>query len=150
MPLFQYDCWNCDHSEEMIFVGPSDPEELFDCPKCKGIPGEHPSKMRRVIVSNRTDINLVDSPWIKSISEVVNKNPHTQKREDREFLRSPTRKNYHNWKRANGLRHMDSGEQGLPNKPDYKGRLDRIKGKLKRRMQDGSMKRLDGDRVEIR
>ena len=143
MPLFQYDCWNCDHSEEMIFVGASDPEELFDCPKCY-------ASMRRVIVSDRTDDNLVDSPWIKSISEVVNKNPHTQKREDREFLRSPTRKNYHNWKRANNLRHMDSGEQGLPNKPDYKGRLERIKGKLKRRMQDGSMKREDGDRIEIR
>jgi hypothetical protein len=79
----------------------------------------------------------------------VNKNPVTQKSEDREFLRSPTRINYQNWKRAHGLRHLDPGERSLPKIPDHRARTEEMKGKLKRRFQEGKIKRLDGDRLEI-
>ena len=54
-----------------------------------------------------------DAPWIRSILDVVDKesgDPATV-----EFLKRPTRTNYKNWMKSQGLRHLEPGEK--PKKP---------------------------------
>jgi hypothetical protein len=49
------------------------------------------------------------------VGEVVDKDP--SKAHCREFLKNPTRHNYQEWMRGEGLRPMEDGEHMRPQKP---------------------------------
>jgi rubrerythrin len=72
------------------------------CPNC-GKPAD------RYYKSGCANTIPIDAAWIKTLHEVVDKDskePHCT-----EFLKSPTRENYHNWMKGEGIRHMDPGEK---------------------------------------
>jgi hypothetical protein len=116
----------------------------YECPECgtiteKIITGEIPATIlcecggnAEKIVSMRLT-TPVDAGWLKSVTEVVDKNP--AKSHCQEFLRHPTRANYKNWMKGEGLRPLEPGEPAMP-KVDKKARVNRIKEGLKRRWQE--------------
>jgi len=117
MPLYDYECYNCENIEERI-EKPDGPQEII-CGKCSGT-------MRRIISTRTPFDNLIDSPWLASVLEVVDKNP--KKAHCQAFLKNPTRKNYQNWMKNEGIRPIDPGEKYLPKKTDTgKGSLFRQK-----------------------
>ena len=109
MPLYDYECSRCGYIEE--FMADSDDFNVQCCPQCS-------HGMVRIVSLGRGNSMPVDCDWIADAREVVNKNPKSQKPEDREFLKFPSRQNYKNWMKANGLRHLEPGEKAMPDKPD--------------------------------
>lgn len=109
MPLYDYRCHVCGHIKEI--VAESDNIDPWVCPECG-------YDMYRIITLGRGNSMPIDCDWLASVREVVNKNPKTQKPEDKEFLKFPSRQNYKNWKKANNLRHLESGEGDTPKKTD--------------------------------
>ncbi len=101
MILYDYQCKGCEYVFEK-FV----PENTtVYCPKC----GFY---TKRILgVPGGTNANQ-DAKWIRSVREVVDKDggPHCQ-----EFLKRPTRENYENWKKVEGIRDFEQGEK--PGKP---------------------------------
>ena len=101
MPLFDYECERCGRIGEYLMN--ADDTALVACPKCPGL-------MHRIISLGRGENVFRDeAPWIKSVLEVVAKDSNSQ--HTREFLANPTRANYREWMRAEGLRPHDPGEQ---------------------------------------
>jgi len=101
MPIYDYECEACGYTWES-FV--SVDETVIDCvnERCGG-------KAKRLLGVPGVNVANQDSPWIRSVLEVVEKNsgkPHCE-----EFLKNPTRKNYQNWMKAEGLRHLEPGEK---------------------------------------
>lgn len=109
MPLYDFECFSCGHIKE--FMADPDDFNVQCCPQCS-------HGMVRIVSLGRGNSMPVDCDWIASVREVVNKNPKTQKPEDKEILKSPTRQNYHNWMKANKLRHLEDGERSLPKPTD--------------------------------
>lgn len=103
---------------------------LFDfrCRRCRAIfedlvrPSEHNpvhscgGETDRLIGISRVYLGNQDADWLKSVGEVVDKDP--SKPHCREFLKNPTRHNYNEWMRGEGIRPMDDGEHMRPRKPD--------------------------------
>lgn len=104
MPLYDYCCYQCDHTWEVIEA--KDNNHVLDCPKC-GYGG------RRIISIHGANCANEDADWIKSVTEVVPKDSNIPA--EREFLRNPTRSNMKEWMKVRGLRHMESGEK--PRRP---------------------------------
>ena len=125
MPLYDYQCHKCNHTWEVIER--SELKITRICRKCSG-------KARRIISLSGVNCNTEDAEWIRSITEVVNKDPGN-KPEDRAFLKHPTRENYRAWMKANNLRHMEPGEG--PTKPppvDERVLTDRLMERHRERM----------------
>jgi len=97
MPLYDYQCESCGYIEEH-YVSPD--ERVMVCSQCGG-------EARRIFSPGNNHPNE-DAGWIRSVLEVVDKEggPHCQ-----EFLKHPTRTNYQNWMRGEGLRHWERGER---------------------------------------
>lgn len=106
MPIFDFECYECEHRWEVI--EPSNAAEIRPCSKC-GAPA------RRIISAGRTADNLVDAPWIKSVTDIVAKGEDASPM-DKAFAKNPTRKNYNQWMQSRGLRPMELGEK--PSRPD--------------------------------
>lgn len=129
MILYSFQCEECNQISEQAF-NMSDCPKKTQCPICQGtaakiisIPGPHLAS---------------ESPgWIKSIREVVNKEGG---RHCQEFLKDPTRKNYHKWMAGEGVRHMEAGEK--PGRPPSQPPAHVITDKI---MQ----KRMDDRRIRI-
>jgi len=96
----------------------------FECPKCGAITEEliesstsvRPCKCggqaRRIISLGRVYLGNQDAAWIKSVIDVVDKK--SDKAHVKEFLRNPTRTNYKNWMKKEGLRPADESVRGGP------------------------------------
>ena len=110
-----YQCRECKNITEHYVKTP--PPMTTQCPKCNGV-SEKLCTMRLTIP--------VDADWIRSVCEVVDKNP--DKPHCQEFLRHPTRANYHAWMKGENLRPLEPGEK--PAKVDSKSRKKRIKHQL--------------------
>lgn len=109
MPIYDIECERCQKVVEVIESFKSNSNRR--CPKCGG-------RMKRIITLGRATDNLVDAPWLKSVLDVVSKDPDAPMA-DRIFLRNPTRRNYQAWMRSRGLRPLEPGEKpGRPDPPD--------------------------------
>lgn len=101
MPLYDYQCERCGHVEEHAMpVG----ERISQCTECGGA-------SRRIISVGMVEANNDDARWIREVTDVVDKEskaPHVV-----EFLKNPTRTNYKNWMRKEGIRHMEPGEKPI-------------------------------------
>jgi putative FmdB family regulatory protein len=102
MPIYQYECADCNKSYERIFKISSCPEFLF-C-NCG-------AKAQKVISASKVNCSNQDAKWIREVRDVVNRRggQHCQ-----DFLNEPTRKNYHQWMKGEGLRHLEKGERMSP------------------------------------
>lgn len=79
---------------------------ISECPseiqcQCEGIAA-------KIISIPGANLNTESPDWIKSITEVVDKEggKHCQ-----DFLRDPTRDNYKKWMKVEGVRHLEPGEK---------------------------------------
>ena len=108
MPLYDMHCSKCEHTFEVIA---KIDEEVLPCPKCK-------ANSKRIISVSGPNCANDDAGWISSVLEVVDKDstaPHVV-----EFRKNPTRENYKNWMKKEGLRHLEPGEETYrkPQEPD--------------------------------
>lgn len=101
MPLYDYECQKCGYVGE-FFMNVED-EDLIPCPqKCSGL-------MKRIFGLGRSSMLVENAAWLNSVLEVVAKDsdkPHV-----REFLANPTRSNYRNWMKKEGIRPFEPGEE---------------------------------------
>jgi len=103
IPLFDFECPKCGNIEERIVhhsVG------FVKCSKCQK------GASKKIISVSGTNCFNDDSPWVRTVLEVVDKDskaPHVV-----EFRKNPTRQNYKNWMKGEGLRHMEPGEERKP------------------------------------
>jgi len=123
VPLYDYECQDqtCGHVFETI-TGVDD--QIVECPRCG-------FNAKRIITVHGACLFNQDAPWIRSVLEVVDKD--SPKPETQEFLKRPTRDNYYNWMRAEGIRPMDSGER--PRRPEEPN-MERIQRDMVRRYKE--------------
>jgi putative FmdB family regulatory protein len=107
MPIYDFECQ--DGSCGIIFEAIAGVDEMVECPKCG-------FSCKRLISVPGVNCFNQDAAWIKSVTEVVDKD--SPKPETREFLKNPTRDNYHAWMRAEGIRPFEQGERTRPEKPN--------------------------------
>lgn len=103
MPIYDYECKECGHLAVDVIAGIDD--QLLDCPECT-------RKMERIISMSGVHTANEDAEWIRSVTEIVEKEPHCVA--SQEFLRSPTRTNLKRWMDAKGLRHIENHHGGPP------------------------------------
>ncbi len=99
MRVYDFECQACGKIHERYISGPVTPMTA-PCAECG-------SQAERIVSMRLTQ--SVDSPWIKSVCDVVDKDPN--KPHCQEFLRHPTRANYKAWMKGEGLRPMEPGEK---------------------------------------
>lgn len=80
---------------------------MLDCPESTKCPYCR-ERTTKIISVPGVNTASESSDWIKSITEVVNKDggQHCQA-----FLKDPTRANYKTWMAKEGVRHVEHGEQ---------------------------------------
>lgn len=102
MILYDFECERCGNTIEVFTDSQTN---TGTCPLCGG-------KTKKIISIGRVNCMNEDANWIRSVTEVVDKEggQHCQ-----EFLKNPTRSNYKKWMKGEGLRPMEPGE--LPGKP---------------------------------
>ena len=100
MPIYDHKCEEGHFTEEVKSVD----DRETKCRKC--------GKVATRVIS-MTGVNCVneDAPWIRSVLEVVEKG--TDRPHCNEFLKNPTRSNYHKWMKGEGIRPMDEGEGNI-------------------------------------
>lgn len=103
MPIYDYECQNCDYLELDVFAK-IDEQELI-CPQCQG-----PSS--RIISLSGVHTANEDAAWIRTVREVVEKDGSC--RVSNEFLKRPTRSNLKAWMKEKGLRHTENHHGGPP------------------------------------
>jgi len=121
MIIHDFECESCGGISENFITDTRYIPDVGVCPVCKG-------KTRKVVSLSQTA--PVDSEWISSVREVVDKDsdaPHCK-----EFLKHPSRQNYKKWMQGEGLRHLEPGEKHAPPKRDKQA----IKDKLMKRQRE--------------
>lgn len=122
MPVYDQECLSCGHTFEVI-AGYDD--EILPCEECG-------AESRRVIAVNGPNCANDDTDWIRSITEVVEKGsgkPHNEI-----FLKNPTRANYKRWMKAEGVRHLEPGEENRrPGPVDVKAIGDKLFNRHRKR-----------------
>lgn len=111
MPLYDHECQECKKIFE-AFAGLE--EQEVDC-SCG-------AKAHRIISVSGQYLGNVDTPWIRSVLDVVDReNPakHVQ-----EFVRNPNRRTYQAWMKGEGIRPMDHTERGAPPTASRRGQQD--------------------------
>ena len=103
MPLYDQECTECGHVFEVL-AGIE--EDVLACEIC-----DAPSK--RLITCGGVFTANEDAGWLKSVVDVVDKDPH--KPHCVEFRKNPTRTNYKRWMKGEGIRPLHPGER--PTKP---------------------------------
>jgi putative FmdB family regulatory protein len=98
--LYDHECKLCGH----VFERLADPNSIVYCEKCGGY-------TKRIISMRGVNTSNQDAPWIRSVTEVVDKEggAHCQ-----QFLKDPTRDNLKNWMKVEGVRHYEPGERIKP------------------------------------
>jgi putative FmdB family regulatory protein len=107
MPLYDYECE--DGSCCALFETLAGIDEHVECPYCG-------FSAKRLISVSGVNVANQDAEWIRSVTEVVDKD--SNKPATREFLKEPTRKNYHAWMKSEGIRPYEPGERKTPPKQD--------------------------------
>lgn len=108
MPIYLYQCGVCSYTEE--HYNDYNTREIT-CEKCGKV-------STRIISTSGVNTINEDAAWLRTVIEVVDKEGG---RHCQEFIKNPTRKNYKNWMKGEGIRPMDTGEgMGKPEKPDMK------------------------------
>jgi len=74
------------------------------CSNCQG-------EMNKLFSFGQSQPLTEESPWIRTVLEVVDKESHDPV--DKQFIKDPTRTNYHLWMRHHGLRPLEN-ERGAP------------------------------------
>lgn len=99
MPIYDYKCDSCGHEFEAIA---KIDERVTQCPVC-GVETNH-----RLCTCTGGNASNEDVPWIRTVREVVDKEggAHCQ-----EFLKDPTRSNFKNWQKKEGVRFLEPGEE---------------------------------------
>ena len=97
-----FECQYCGRVHE-AFVH-SD-KEFDSCPVCG-------FAARKIITVGTVHCGNEDATWLKSVTEVVDKEGGAA---SQEFIKNPTRTNYKRWMKAEGLRPLEPGEK--PSKP---------------------------------
>lgn len=100
MPVYDWECLKCG----TVFEAIRQVDETADCPNCGG-------ETKRLISVPGVNCHNEDADWIRSVTEVVDKEGG---RAAQEFLKNPTRTNYHNWMREEGIRPFEKGESIKP------------------------------------
>lgn len=114
MILHDFMCLQCNHVEEFLVDRDT---EVMECPKCQHI-------MKITFLRSGGHRLPDDTPWLKTVLEVVDKDAGPDKPHTREFLRNPTRENYHNWMKENGIRPLEDNERPR-RKTESEARMDR-------------------------
>ena len=101
MPIYDYECRQCGYIWESFA---HTEETLIDCvnPRCGG-------QAKRLMGVSRVNTTNQDSPWIRSVTEVVDKDSGS--RHCQEFLKCPTRENYKAWMKGEGIRPLEANEK---------------------------------------
>ena len=113
MILKDFKCKTCDEITEFLVRTDPVPGQQV-CPICNG----YAEKIFSVSFTAP-----VDSAWVSSVLEVVDK--HSTDPHCTEFLKHPTRSNYKNWMKGEGLRPLEPGEK--VKRPNQKARRERTK-----------------------
>ena len=88
------------------------------CPSCNG-------HAERYIKSGCANTTPIDAAWLKTLVSVVDKD--TSKPHCVEFLKNQTRQNYENWKKGEGVRHIEPGERlSKPEPFDVRAHADKV------------------------
>lgn len=107
MPLYDYQCELCGYTTEH-FTHPD--EQELECEMCGGV-------AKRLFSSGHANPRY-DSEhpgWLRDTLEVVDKEGG---RHCQEFLHNPSRENYRDWMRGEGIRPMERGEEKM-HRPDW-------------------------------
>jgi putative FmdB family regulatory protein len=124
MPVYDFECTKCGEVKEVILFDVNINEQ--ECPICSGT-------AKKIISAGGTNCFNEDADWIRSITEVVDKDGG---RHCQEFLKRPTRANYKKWMKKEGVRHREDGEPLKP-PPVDEGRL--LKKTMERHMRRSSL-----------
>lgn len=128
MPLYDYECHNCEYTFEVIA---RIEETVVPCPKCE-------RAADRIISVSGAYTGNEDAPWIRSVADVIECD--SDNKHDQRFLQSnKTRGDLKRWMKGRGLRHMEAGE-----KPIKRTRFD-----LERHTEKVMEKRKERNRIEI-
>ena len=104
MILYEYQCEKCGCVLDVYATMNCRPKDI-DCHDCDG-------RAVQVIGASMVNMAAEDAAWLKTVTEVVDKDqskPHCV-----EFVKNPTRSNYKNWMKKEGLRHLEPGEKTKP------------------------------------
>jgi hypothetical protein len=119
MIVHDYECQECGAINETFIADIRAIPSFVQCADCGADARKIPSLRRTT---------PVDAAWLSSVREVVDKNP--DKPHCQEFLRHPTRGNYHKWMQGEGIRPLEDGEQP-ETRSEYRSRTQAAK--LRRR-----------------
>lgn len=106
MPLYDYQCFECDFIMEMIV--PAGETLRYDCPEC-----EARASMRRIFSAGGVYLGNQDTSWLKTVGEVLGDSPSEIR-----FKQMPTRHNYKMMLKDRGLRPFEKGESTRPQVKD--------------------------------
>ena len=123
MPVFEYRCKSCNHAFESVSTF-EDRSPVLPCPRC--------GKDAKYIISvGKVDCSSECPSWLKESAQMADPDGghHCT-----EFIRNPTRENYHNWLRGSGLRPAEPGER--PKKPV------KDTSRLRKQMRESHRKRM--------
>lgn len=130
MPIYDYECKVCGHLEVDVYSGHED--QRLDCVSC-------PEKMERIISMSGVHTANEDAAWIRSVTEVVEKDGSC--RASMEFLKSPTRTNLKRWMDAKGIRHVENEHGGPPSAFDRSKQQGPDMDKINKEVMELRMKR---------
>ena len=95
LKLWDFECKKCGIFEDII----ESEEDTTTC-KCG-------AEVHKIFTPSGLYLGNQDAPWIRTVLDVVDKDdksPHVQ-----EFVKNPTRDNYHRWMKKEGIRPLDTG-----------------------------------------
>ena len=125
MIVCDYECQECGYVQETFITTMKRVPQVLTCVKCGGT-------AKRIISLSRTNHGVYneDSGWLKSVREVVDKDP--KKAHCQAFIKNPTRTNYKNWMRGEGIRPLEPGEKSRPTPVDTNVMAEKV---MKRRRE---------------
>lgn len=127
MILHDFMCLQCEFIDE--YLVDRDCETLV-CPKCGHI-------MKKTFIRGGGHRQPDETGWLRTVLEVVDKNPGPDKPCTKEFLRNPTRENYKAWMRENKIRPLEDGERPhRETEKEAKQRRHYLAGQLTRNLMD--------------
>jgi putative FmdB family regulatory protein len=102
MPIYDFECGSCGAIVERYA---KIEEEVLACEKCN-------SEAHRIISVSGHYCGNEDAPWLKSVVEVVDKDPN--KAHCQEFIKNPTRRNWKAWMAGEGIKPAPGNHHGGP------------------------------------
>ncbi len=102
MPIYDFECGSCGAiTERYAKIN----DEILPCEQCA-------SDAYRIISASGHYCANEDAPWLKSVVEVVDKDP--SKPHCAEFIRNPTRSNWKKWMAGEGIKPAPGNHHGGP------------------------------------